>query len=164
MDHDYMEHSSDEVPGGDHQQVANENPEDAMIIDDNMYPKESPPIGPKPAVKPRTKAPPRTTLRVLSLSKYHFWKNSHSEQLSQTMYDKKSDGSAKPLPENEVTVMALNEIAATQGAGFFSHLKADHVVVRFKMRPLPFPSRVISKNKRDLRMLEGLLEATPVES
>ena len=124
MDQDHMDHSSDKIPGPDHQQVANENPEDAMIINDNMHPKESPPTGPKLVVKTEANAPPSITLRESLLSKYHFWKDSHSEQLSQTIYDKKSVGSAKPLPQNEVMVMALNEIAATQGAEAFFRLQS----------------------------------------
>ena len=76
-------------------------------------------IGPDSKVK----ASPTLTLRTLPESSRYFWKTSHSEQLSQTVYDKRSDGNQRLLPANEVAVMALNEIAATRGQGFFFHLK-----------------------------------------
>ena len=72
----------------------------------------------------KAKASPTLTLRTLPESSRYFWKTSHSELLSQTVYDKRPDGVKRVLPENEVAVMALNEIAAIRGLGFFFHLKS----------------------------------------
>ena len=72
----------------------------------------------------KAKALPTLTLRTLPESSRYFWKTSHAEQLSQIIYDKRSDGNKRVLPENEVAVMALNEIAAIRGLGFFFHLKS----------------------------------------
>ena len=72
----------------------------------------------------KAKASPTLILRTLPESSRYFWKTTHSEQLSQTVYDKRSDGNRRVLLDNEVAVMALNEIAAKQGLGFFFHLKS----------------------------------------
>ena len=81
-------------------------------------------IGAVDGVDPDSKVKsPTLTLRTLPESSRYFWKTSHSEQLSQTVYDKRSDGNKRLLPANEVAVMALNEIAVTRGQGFFFYLK-----------------------------------------
>ena len=63
-----------------------------------------------------------STLRELSLSDFHFWRDSLSEQFSLTVLDQKSDGTKRPLPKNEIAAMALNEIAVQHKRGFFLHL------------------------------------------
>lgn len=62
------------------------------------------------------------SLRELSLSDFHFWRDSPSEQFSLTVTDQKSDGNTRALPKNEIIAMALNEIAVRYGRGFFFHL------------------------------------------
>lgn len=65
----------------------------------------------------------RQHLRGLQQSDRYFWKTSYSTQLDQTIFDKVSDGTSRQIPPNEITVMALNEIAVQRGRGFFLHLK-----------------------------------------
>lgn len=65
---------------------------------------------------------PARTIRATPLSKRHFWKESIGEQISQTVVDQNPDYIKRTLTENEVTVLALNEIAAEHGRGFFFHL------------------------------------------
>ena len=91
---------------------------DKGVIKDNH-------VGAVDGVDPDSKvsASPTLTLRTLPESSRYFWKTSHSEQLSQTVHDKRSDGNKRLLLANEVAVMALNEIAVTRGQGFFFYLK-----------------------------------------
>jgi|SRR5436853_692887 hypothetical protein len=78
-------------------------------------------------------SPPSTTtpssskakqfLRGVAPSNRHFWKLSSADQLGQKIYDRSMDGSERPVPNSEIDVMALNEISAHCGRGFFFHLK-----------------------------------------
>ena len=119
-----MDPSNDGVPAGDDQHVGDGHSENTTSLDDSSDQINTAVTGRTSTIATKASAPPQVRLRTLSLSDHYFWKNTHSEHLSQTIGDKKSDGSIKPLPQNEITVMALDEIAATQGAGFLSHLKS----------------------------------------
>lgn len=66
-------------------------------------------------------------LRELLCSKRLFWKDDSAEQLSQQVSDRNNRGVKRILPQNEVTVMALNEIAVYAGRGFFQHLPSRDV-------------------------------------
>lgn len=62
-------------------------------------------------------------LRELDNSRRYFWKPGLSEQLSLVVRDKRfNSGIPRPLPPNEMIAMALNEIAAHKGYGFFFFL------------------------------------------
>lgn len=93
----------------------NLNNEDAMELDeqDAVEPNQAPP----------TSIPSKLFLRALERSNRYFWKMSHSAQLDQIIYDKSLDGSERPIPANEMAVMAFNEISAQYGQGFFLYLK-----------------------------------------
>ncbi|KAK5722360.1 hypothetical protein LTR15_005590 [Elasticomyces elasticus] len=62
------------------------------------------------------------SLRQLPIADRHFWKPSLEEQLSQVVTDKRGNTGPRTLPKNEVTALALNEIAASRAFGFFSFL------------------------------------------
>lgn len=66
----------------------------------------------------------RLTLRMLERSDRYFWQRSYKEQVQQTMADKHTNGGIRLLPPNEITVMALNEICAHRGRGFFFFFKS----------------------------------------
>ena len=88
---------------------------------------EQPPAEPPAVASPRRKAKASTvTLRDLGPSGRHFWRDSLAEQLSQSVNDKGTDGNLRKLPGNEITVMALNEIAVQRGRGFFYHFRETH--------------------------------------
>ena len=64
---------------------------------------------------------PRSSLRNLQPSERFFWKETLSEQLSQKVIDQNADYGKRLLPENEVTALAFNEIAAKYRQGFCFH-------------------------------------------
>lgn len=66
-------------------------------------------------------------LRSTTIANRYFWKQSLAEQLSQTVYDKNPDYIRRTLPGNEVTVLALNEIAFGHGRGLFYHLPSREI-------------------------------------
>lgn len=66
-------------------------------------------------------------LRDLQISGRHFWKQSASEQLSQKAFDKDSNGFKRSLPGNEVSTLALNEIARARGYGLFYYLPSREI-------------------------------------
>lgn len=68
----------------------------------------------------RFMAPPN--LRELPQSERHFWQHSITDQLSLKVFDQNADYFRRVLPENEVAVLALNEIAAERRRGYFLHL------------------------------------------
>lgn len=74
----------------------------------------------------RRKRDQPATLRTLPTSPRHFWKESVEEQLSQEMHDRREHMITRPLPGHEIMAMALNEIAAHRGQGFFFHLPSRH--------------------------------------
>jgi len=99
--------------------------EDPMELDTEHLPIGKSPAARESSEKPKVKPVPQTTLRTLQRSERHFWQDSHSAQMSLVVVDKKPDGNARKLPGNEITTMALNEIAALRGRrGFFFHLKS----------------------------------------
>lgn len=61
-------------------------------------------------------------LRDLPLTDRYFWKDSIESQLAQTVVDKDWNSNKRILPGNEVTAMALNELAASRGRGFFFYM------------------------------------------
>jgi hypothetical protein len=63
----------------------------------------------------------KETLRSLDRLEHCFWKNTTAEQVSQKITDKNADYRTRILPENEVTVLAFNEIATKKRRGFFFH-------------------------------------------
>ncbi len=52
------------------------------------------------------------TIRKLPGSRRHFWRHTTADQVAQTAVDQTLYYRRRPLPNNEVTVLALNEIAA----------------------------------------------------
>ncbi|KAG9693658.1 hypothetical protein KCU95_g3198, partial [Aureobasidium melanogenum] len=72
--------------------------------------------------KRQTKKTATTALREIEVSARHFWKQDMTEQLSQEVLDSRGMGKQRKLPGNELTVMALNEVAAEFGKGFFFHM------------------------------------------
>lgn len=67
------------------------------------------------------------TLRTTPPLRRWYWKESTAGQLSQVVIDKNSDYLRRTLPGNEVTVLALNEIACVHRRGFFLHLPSREV-------------------------------------
>jgi len=63
------------------------------------------------------------TLRTAEQSSTLFWSKSHRKQLLPAMHDKLAFGGQRDLAENEVLTMALNEVAAQRGRGFFFHFR-----------------------------------------
>ncbi|KAG9526408.1 hypothetical protein KCV07_g865, partial [Aureobasidium melanogenum] len=63
------------------------------------------------------------SLREIEKSDRFFWKTDQNEQWSMSVFDKMTNGKKRPLAKNEIAVMALNEIAAANGQGFFFHLR-----------------------------------------
>lgn len=59
-------------------------------------------------------------LRDIPKSVRYFWASSLDEQTTISVFDR--DKITRKLPGNEITVMALNEIAYARGRGFFSFL------------------------------------------
>lgn len=67
---------------------------------------------------------PRMDLRSLPLSAHYFWDDSQPKHMNHTTtIDKASTSGNRNLPENEIAVMALNEVAADRGRGFFFHFR-----------------------------------------
>lgn len=66
-----------------------------------------------------------TTLRQLQRSELAFWDPSRPKHLLPvgSVVDQVSFGNKRSLGENEIAVMALNEIAAQQRRGFFFHFR-----------------------------------------
>lgn len=62
-------------------------------------------------------------LRDIPSSDRFFWKAEHADQWNLTVTDKSADGTQRVLLKNEVTVMALNEVACHAGRGFFFHMR-----------------------------------------
>jgi hypothetical protein len=67
-----------------------------------------------------------SVLRDIPTSQRHFWRANHREQMALAVSDALwlTKRYLRPLPANELAVMALNEIAALEGVGFFMHLKS----------------------------------------
>ncbi|KAH0175063.1 hypothetical protein KCU67_g446, partial [Aureobasidium melanogenum] len=63
------------------------------------------------------------SLRDLSLSATFFWDQTQKKHISSPISDKVAVGKQRDLPENELVVMALNEIAVQRGRGFFLHFR-----------------------------------------
>jgi hypothetical protein len=62
-------------------------------------------------------------LRALPTSNRLFWQHKFEEQIGQSVFDRTPDGSNKrELAGNEITTMALNEVAAARERGFFFHV------------------------------------------
>lgn len=62
-------------------------------------------------------------LRDLPISARYFWRDTVEEFVQQEVLDRfYDDANPRPLPANEVLVLALNEIAAERRYGFFFHL------------------------------------------
>lgn len=57
-----------------------------------------------------------------------FWRPSTAEQLGQIVQDQQPNYIVRTLTSNEVDCVALNEIAATHGRGFFFHLPAKRTL------------------------------------
>lgn len=78
--------------------------------------------------RPPTKKRPRkskhaeNTLRSLPSSRDVFWKRLTTDGDPAAVWDKNHHGLERLLPGNETLVMALNEIAADNGRGFFYYL------------------------------------------
>ncbi|CAO2652461.1 Nn.00g007440.m01.CDS01 [Neocucurbitaria sp. VM-36] len=71
--------------------------------------------------KPLPKALPK--LRDLPHSSCHFWKKQLNEYVAQQVRDRTYDGTNdRYLPPNEIDALALNEIAVSEGQGFFLFL------------------------------------------
>lgn len=75
-----------------------------------------------PPKKSAGATPSVSTLRNLPASERYFWKDSTAEQVKISVKDQNADYIKRALPGNEITVLALNEIAATRRRGFFYHL------------------------------------------
>ncbi|KEQ85229.1 hypothetical protein M438DRAFT_272025 [Aureobasidium pullulans EXF-150] len=76
------------------------------------------------AASKKQKQPAKDSLlRNLPISGRHFWKGTLAEQLSATQLDNRpTNKSKRSMPGNELTVMALNEVAISHGRGFFFHV------------------------------------------
>ncbi|THX30721.1 hypothetical protein D6D10_08559 [Aureobasidium pullulans] len=85
--------------------------------------------GPRPALRNSndlhtlSSRPVQHSLRTIETSNRYFWAVDHTQQWSLTVTDKSPDGTQRSLPKNELTVMALNEMAAKAGRGYFFHLR-----------------------------------------
>lgn len=67
------------------------------------------------------------TLRAVPPSARLFWKDTIQEQLSQGAKDRYNRGILRDLTKHEITTMALNEVAAELGRGFFFYLPSREV-------------------------------------
>lgn len=74
----------------------------------------------------QSQRPAKIFLQDYQPSQRCFWKDSTTEQLTTLHYDKHPEQYSRPLPNNEVMVMALNEIAAHHGSGFFFYLPSKN--------------------------------------
>lgn len=71
--------------------------------------------------KPLPQALPK--LREIPPAPAYFWKQPLHEYLNQEARDKTYDGTnSRKLPPNEIDALALNEVAAAKGQGFFLFL------------------------------------------
>lgn len=52
-----------------------------------------------------------------------FCQNTYEAQLGLRVTDKIKSGGERKLPDNEMLVMALNEVAVSRGSGFFFHIR-----------------------------------------
>jgi hypothetical protein len=78
---------------------------------------------PKPNGRPSRRPKPIPKLRDLDINECLFLHDSLSDYLGQKFYDKTHDTSNdRWLPPNEIDAMALNDIAVTNGQGFFFFL------------------------------------------
>ncbi|PVI07462.1 hypothetical protein DM02DRAFT_648946 [Periconia macrospinosa] len=90
---------------------------------------------------PAGKTEAKLLLRTLPLE-YEFRKDTYGEQVGTEVNDKSRDGTSwLKLGANVTTAMALNEVAASQGRGFFLHLPSRETNSRFagKGRNPPAP-------------------------
>jgi hypothetical protein len=73
----------------------------------------------------KTKKPTKDEIpliRELPTSARYFWKGTYAEYVRQEISDKTADGTnPRKLPPNEILALALNEVAAKAGSGFFFH-------------------------------------------
>ena len=79
-------------------------------------------------------------LRDATRSRRLFWKDTAEEQTSLNVTDQNADYWKKDLSANEVAVLALNELAAEKGRGFFYHLPS-----RFAWTTTPDHNRLPSE-------------------
>lgn len=66
-------------------------------------------------------------LRDLPICERQFWKPSVAEQMRQDVIDKNSRSVKRELSKAEVTTLALNEVAAEKGRGYFMWLPSREV-------------------------------------
>jgi hypothetical protein len=62
-------------------------------------------------------------LREIKPSARYFWCNETQTGLVKLVEDHNANRTKRPLPENEIAAMALNEVAAERGRGFFFHAR-----------------------------------------
>lgn len=77
---------------------------------------------------PFTKEPTLVvTLRSLPTDRDDLWRASVDSHFQRRMWNQNLQGLNRELPQNEVAAMALNEVAAEQGRGFFYYLPSCEV-------------------------------------
>ena len=90
------------------------------------------------------KAAPKPLLINVPTSERYFWKPTLEAQLNQELFDKVPEQKTRPLPKNELLVMALNEISVHYRYGFSCYTPSKDAQKRESKEELCPSSRVAS--------------------